>query len=271
MKIIAMDMDGTLLNSHQNISTYTKDILLSLQKQGHAIVLASGRDLQSLVRFGDNLEISHYPQSGYICLNGLKIYDYRGNLLHVEDALTFAQASQLCDIAKEYYFDMILFFQDTLYIMEYGNTGIINHHFMSSKKDIIQDIHEIPKSLFHDLRKVAFIQKADYIENIIMTLQEQMKGIFQLSRVEEDWIEVNPSGIHKGHALEVYAKIKGIDMQDVIAFGNGENDIEMLKMAGKGIAMGNAFDSVKIMADDICGDYDHDGIGQYLNERKEEL
>lgn len=51
---------------------------------------------------------------------------------------------------------------------------------------------------------------------------------------------------------------------DIIAFGNGENDIEMLKFAGKGIAMANSFESVKEVADDICGDNEHDGIGLYL-------
>ena len=68
----------------------------------------------------------------------------------------------------------------------------------------------------------------------------------------------------KGQALLKLAQIKNISLDNVIAFGNGENDIDMLKIAGTGIAMDNSFDTVKEVADAICEDNEHDGIGKYL-------
>lgn len=68
--------------------------------------------------------------------------------------------------------------------------------------------------------------------------------------------------------LEEIAQYKHIDLKDVIAFGNGENDLPMLIKAGKGIAMKNAFEHVKEYADDVCGDHDNDGIGKYLEVHK---
>ena len=150
--------------------------------------------------------------------------------------------------------------------MDFGQTGITEHHFMTSTKYKVQDIKEIPLSEFEDLRTVAFVQKASILNEILPTLQQTAHQQFDLCKVEPDWVEINPYGSHKGAALQKYASIKNISIDHIIAFGNGENDIEMLKIAGKGIAMGNSFENVKYVADDICEDNEHEGIGLYLQE-----
>lgn len=264
LKVIAMDMDGTLLTANQEILPYTKEVLMKLQKRGISLVLASGRDIDSLKKIGQKLNLSDYSQNGYICLNGLEIYDAKGNQLHQEKKLQFEDASVLANLAKTHNIDMILFFEECLYIMDFGETGITEHHFMNSKKYKTRDISQIPSSLFKDLRKVAFIQKETLINEVIPILQKDYNHQFDICKVEPDWVEINPYGMNKGTALMKYAKIKNISTQHVLAFGNGENDISMLKLAGKGIAMANSFENVKAIADDICGDNEHDGIGIYL-------
>lgn len=266
LKVVAMDMDGTLLTASQDILPYTRKVLMQLQQQGVSLLLASGRDIDSLQKIGQKLNLSDYPQSGYICLNGLEIYDSLGNQLHQEEKLQFKDAAILADMAKTYHIDMILFFKNSLYIMDFGQTGITEHHFMTSTKYKVQDIKEIPLSEFEDLRKVAFVQKASISNEILPTLQQTAHQQFDLCKVEPDWVEINPYGSHKGAALQKYASIKNISIDHIIAFGNGENDIEMLKIAGKGIAMGNSFENVKYVADDICEDNEHEGIGLYLQE-----
>lgn len=74
-EIIALDIDGTLLNMNQDIMPITKQQLIALQKQGVSVVLSRGRDITSLSEIGKKLEMFNYPQSAYICLNGLEIYD----------------------------------------------------------------------------------------------------------------------------------------------------------------------------------------------------
>lgn len=266
LKVIAMDMDGTLLNANQEILPYTKQILMKLQSQGISLLLASGRDIDSLKKIGQKLNLSDYPQSGYICLNGLEIYDSVGNQLHQETKLTYQQAMVLADIAKQHYIDMILFFKESLYIMDFGETGITDHHFMSSAKYKIKRIQDIPSTEFDDLRKVAFVQHTDVMENILPTVQKTLLHQFDICKVEPDWVEINPYGLNKGSALQKYTTLKNISIDHVMAFGNGENDIEMLKIAGQGIAMGNSFENVKVIADDVCGDNEHEGIGLYLKE-----
>lgn len=270
LKVIAMDMDGTLLTSDQEILPYTKDVLMQLQKQGVSLVLASGRDIDSLQRIGEKLDLSAYPQNGYICLNGLEIYDAKGNQLHQEEKLQYSDAYILSTIAKKHSIDMILFFKDNLYIMDFGQTGITDHHFMNSKKYKIKDIKDIPVSEFKDLRKVAFIQEPSLINAVIPILQVEYHHQFDICKVEPEWVEINPYGMNKGTALMKYTQIKNISTDHVLAFGNGENDIEMLKVAGTGVAMNNSFDNVKKAADYVCEDNEHDGIGLYLTRYQEE-
>ena len=75
IKMIVMDLDGTLLTKNQNILPYTKDVLMKYQEKGISLVLASGRDIDSIQKIGKKLNMSDYLQNTYICLNGLEIYD----------------------------------------------------------------------------------------------------------------------------------------------------------------------------------------------------
>lgn len=263
-EVIALDIDGTLLNNDQVVMPITREVLISLQKQGVRVVLASGRDLDSLQKIGKQICLEDYPQNGYICLNGLEIYDSSHYLLHQETKLSYKEAQELENIAYQYHIDMILFFDSQLFIIEYGHTHIIDHHFMTSTKDFVQSVKDIPSIYFQNLRKVAFVQRQEVFQNILFQLHQKTENHFELTLVEPDWIKINPLGLNKGSALETYAHIHHISLEKIIAFGNGENDISMLKKAGCGVAMGNAFERVKEIANDICEDHNHDGIGRYL-------
>lgn len=264
IKMIVMDLDGTLLTREQTILPYTREVLMDYQQKGISLVLSSGRDIDSIQNIGSMLEMEQYDQNAYICLNGLEIYDMHNQLLHKEEKLTYEDAIKLDILAKKYHIDMVLFFEKCLYIMEYGHSEIINDHFMTTTKNTVDHIEDIPKANFECLKKVAFIQHSEVINSIISNLQKETAGCFELCMVEPEWIEINPLGLSKGKALYELARIKNISIDNIIAFGNGKNDIDMLKAAGIGVAMNNSFDSVKKAADDICGDCKDDGIAHYL-------
>ena len=266
IELIAMDMDGTLLTNHQEILPYTKDVLKNLQKQGVALVLASGRDIHSLEYYGKQLNIDKYPQSGYIVLNGLEIYNSQKECLYRAKRLNKTDITVLSTIAKKHMFDMVIFFEHCLYILTYGKTGVMENHFIDREKYDIDDVTKIPNELFECIKKVAFIQSENIMDKVLPEIQEQMKHRFEICRVESDWVEVNPVNASKGKALKRISKLKNIPLNHILAFGNGENDIDMLETAGLGVAMENSFDTVKKIADDVCLDNEHDGIGVYLEK-----
>ncbi|MCD7809067.1 MAG: Cof-type HAD-IIB family hydrolase [Erysipelotrichaceae bacterium] len=263
INLIALDMDGTLLDASLNIKPYTRDVLMKMQDKGIGIVLASGRDIILLKEFGARLSIDQYPMSGYICLNGLEIYDYQENLLYKEKKLNKDDAYKVFGVAEKFNLDIVFFFKNSLYVVEVAHTHRYTLQFVGITKYCVETIEKIPTDEFNDLRKIALIQTPQIIEE---TLEQLNDSDYDYCRVDDDWIEVNPINIHKGSALKRYAEVKSISLENIIAFGNGENDIEMLEVAGKGVAMANSFDSVKEIADDICLDNESDGIAFYLEK-----
>lgn len=256
-------MDGTLLDASLNIKPYTHDVLMKMQNDGIGIVLASGRDILLLKEFGARLNINQYPMSGYICLNGLEIYDYQENLLFAEKKLHRDDVCQVLEVAQKFHLDMVLFFKESLYVVEIAHTNRFTLQFAGLTNHSIESIEEIPLQEFNDLRKIALMQTPEIIEKMLNQLDD---ADYDYCRVDDDWVEVNPLDIHKGKALKRYAQLKNVPIEEVIAFGNGENDMEMLEVAGMGIAMDNSFDSVKAIADDVCLDNESDGIAVYLEK-----
>lgn len=266
LEMIVMDMDGTLLTGQQNILPMTQDVLMTLQKRGIALVLASGRDIESLRHYGQQLKMEQYSQSAYIVLNGLEIYDSRCRCLHKEKRLTYQDLRELAWIAKKSLFDMVIFFEESLYILKYAHTGIMEDHFIDRQKHEVTCIGDIPFQLFDNIKKVAWIQAENIMAHKLPRIQDEVKGRFEVCMVEKDWVEVNPAHATKGQALLKLSQLTHTPIAHIMAFGNGENDIDMLKTAGLGVAMGNSFVSVQQAADAICLDNEHDGIGMYLKD-----
>lgn len=264
--MILTDIDGTLLNSQHEISEYTKKQLIEFQKQGNSLILASGRNIDSMLKIGETLNINDYLQSGYICLNGLAIYDSKGQCLHTEKQLDRSDAIELDKYAKKYELDLILFFNNEIYMIEYGKSSIMEYHFLTSTRHQVSSVHEIPKNIFASLKKAALLQHEDIMQQKLDSLKEDTKGIYEICMVEKDWIEISHCGVSKGEALKILSKIKNISLDHIAAFGNGENDSSMIENAGVGVAMGNSFESVKAIADYVCQDNDHDGIGHFINQ-----
>ncbi len=264
--VIFTDIDGTLLNDKHQITPQTKEALMTLQEQGHALVLASGRDMSSLSQIGQTLNIHKYQQSGYIALNGLEICDYNNQCLHKEQRFQKEDVQILSELAKSKDVDMVIFFRDCIYILEYDQNGIMEQHFIDREKYIVHDIKDIPDHYYDDIKKVAFIKEVEAMNEILEEIQVSMASQYEICKVEDNWVEINPLGATKGKALKKYIDIKNKDIKHTIAFGNGENDIDMLQNAGIGVAMSNAFDTVKNAVKYICLDNNHDGIAMFLKE-----
>lgn len=263
--MIFTDIDGTLLNDQHQLTSLTKEALISLQQQGHAVILASGRDIASLKSIGQELCIDDFDQSGYIALNGLEIYNVKDGCIHKEAMLNKHDVYSLASLANHHHLDMVVFFEHCLYFIDYAKTGIMEEHFIDREKYKVHCVEDIPEHLYSHVKKVAFIQDDVHMKQALMHLQHQNLP-FEICKVEKDWVEVNPLGATKGKALEKYVQYLQGNKEYSIAFGNGENDIDMLEKAGRGIAMDNSFESVKKCADDVCRDHNHDGIYYYLKE-----
>jgi len=255
-KIIALDVDGTLNSSAHKILPETQQALIAAQAKGLKVVLASGRPTPGMMRLARELELEKF--GGFILsYNGGRITNVKtGEIIH-EVFLTPAQAHEIYDLAKA----------NQVNIMAYDGEDIITE----DDDEYIQieaHINEMP------LRKTTNFKKA-VVNNTIKTLTtgdpekialveadylQKFGDRFSICRSMPFFLEVMPNGINKAASLKRLLTTLAMTADDLVACGDGFNDVEMVKFAGFGVAMGNAVAEVKAVANYVTRSNDDNGI-----------
>lgn len=282
-KMIVLDMDGTLLNDKQQISEKTKQALIKAQQDGMILVLASGRNYHKLINYANELLMSDYH--GYLVEgNGMNLRSLSDQSLYREKKMTSKQAQMIMEVLLQYEEEIITIYDDGMFCYLPAN-------ILAYKKQLIKANHLDPNVLtcgpYHDFvdhRKaypnLKYIQKVNEIDcdvnKVCMKVNEiKLKQIlpelklqlndYWCGAVSSMWIEITLPHISKYQMVKRLCKQLNIDLSQVIAFGDGENDMELLSQVGKSVAMANALDSVKAICDVITLDHNHDGIAWALN------
>lgn len=220
VKLIALDMDGTLLNDELEISSQNQQLIAEVQKRGIPVVLSTGRTIMTCRPFADLLNLTSY----LVTVNGSEIWHTSGKLIE-RTTLTLEQIEMLTTLRNKY---------DT----RFWATSI-NHIYRN----------EIPEQLGkHDWLKFGFDVENDRIREKIMAALSNSHH-FEVTNSSLTNIEVNAAGINKANALKKICKKLDIEMDNVMAMGDSLNDLAMINEAGIGIAMGNAQEAVKQAAD----------------------
>lgn len=263
-KLIAIDMDGTLLNSDNNISNRTKDAIAKAKEEGVHVVLATGRILKSAVYYANQLEL----KNPIVASNGGIMIDEHGNVIlkNPMNRKSIKEIVKLADDEKIYFhlYDESTFYssqkvQEILDFYSEGNKAMeIDLKIFKSIDDILSsDNLNIYKFIFidNDLDKLqSFRSKISTIDNI---------------NISSSWsnnIEAMGLNVSKGHAIKKLAKRLNINLDEVIAIGDSENDLSMLNIAGLSIAMGNGSDSIKEKVDYITDTNNNDGVAKAIEK-----
>lgn len=262
-KLIALDLDGTLKNSHNQITSQTKEALLAIQKQGVKIVLASGRPTPGLRHEAAELQLSHY--GGYLLsFNGARVVDVKTQRTVYEQTLSLQDAKAIYRRSKDYH----------LACMTYEDDVILTEDIDDEYVCIEARINDIQKrkvasfeTALHDpIHKVLLTGKPEYVASIEQEFKEPFGERLSIYRSAPYFIEVMAQNIDKAASLHRLAESLNIKQEEVIAFGDGYNDLSMIEYAGLGVAMGNAVDEVKQRAKVITKSHDEDGIAYTLSQ-----
>lgn len=262
-KLIALDIDGTLLNSENIITEKTREALIRAQDAGHTLVIASGRDPIGVMPYADALDFENH--NGLICtFNGGKVINCETGEVLIDHSLDKDLALDILNFAKD---------NDMTYLI-YAKDSIITN---SEKTYKIAEIAEADHNVYEvienledviDFRpnKILFSIDPAYIDEKIELFDKKYKGKVNAFKSTPFFYEIMPIGVEKGASLIEMAKFLGFDIKDTIAFGDERNDLEMLEAAGVGVVMANAPDIVKEYGDYITKSNDEDGIAYYLDK-----
>lgn len=262
---IAVDLDGTLLTNMSEISDYTFRILQKMHEQNIEIIVATGRAFCALPDILLKLPFVRYV----VTSNGSAIYDIQNDRCIKRTTLHGRCVSELLsclayeNIVFEAFVDGIAY-AEKKYVSDpirYGATLKGARYVQKTRKPIDNMVRFINQHI-DELDSIdVVVRNEDYKVQLMHQMKRQLSDVYITSSVKQ-LIEVSDLHATKVEAVAFVCEMLGFSMDKIVAFGDADNDIEMIQRAGKGIAMGNASEHVKNMADVITFSNEEDGVAK---------
>lgn len=263
-KLLVLDVDGTLLNSAEQITKRTQSALVKVQHMGVRIVLASGRPTSGLLPLAKMLELDNFV--GYIMsYNGSKIVKADSGEVMFERRINPEQIPYLERKARKNGFSIFTYNGGTLLTDNADNA----HVRREAQLNNLKIVEEEEFSIAIDFRPCKCVLVSDDQEALLgleKHWKRRLAGVLDVFPSEPYFLEVVPFGVDKANTLGVLMGMLGVGHDEVIAIGDGVADVTMLQLAGVGVAMGHAQDSVKICADYVTASNDEDGVAQAVEK-----
>lgn len=263
----AFDLDGTLLDGHSRLSTRSKAVLDELAQAGIPVIVASGRPFSTIPE-----EVLALPAVRYVITgNGVRIYDKKSGRDVYHCCLTPTALDGILHVAHYYPVGYEIFiaghaFANQSYLADphaYGVQGGAYHYLMSTRT-AFDSVDRFVAEHAGQIDSIGLsIAEAPLKEQLWRRLEREVDGIYVTSSLAR-LIEVADRRAGKGQALAVVLDKLGLAPEDLAAFGDADNDLGMLQLAGLGIAMENGADHLKAAADYIAPPHDQDGVAQVL-------
>lgn len=263
IRMIGLDLDGTLLNDKKELTEHTRDVLMRAGKKGVELVVATGRPITGVPK-----ELLEFTWARYVLAsNGGRIVDRKEKKTIYECPVDYDMAVQILrifdeyDTLKEIYFDGIGYVQEEeVFRAEvYVDSQPVVEYIRSTRTkipDLWKKMHEMKG---HGLDKVHAVFRREEDRQEAKRRIEELGDITVTSAISRN-LEANAPGVDKGAGLLRLGKYLGISREEIMACGDGENDLAMIRAAGIGVAMANAMESVKEAADYITLSNNEDGV-----------
>ncbi|KEO72806.1 Cof-type HAD-IIB family hydrolase [Anditalea andensis] len=267
IKAICTDIDGTLLNKDRELSPTTIQTINRLPKD-FPIILASSRMPSAMRHLQQSLKRLENP---LICYNGGFVIDYQSEeLIPIDNvSIPLEICCKIYELTRFTSIHLSLYSKDEWYApqMDYWTEREIRSTKVQPKIRDFSSVMELWNNAAAGAHKVMCMGKAEEIEALFLEMQNVFSDDLHLYRSKDTYIEIAPRKISKASALKALLDSRyDIQMHEVMAFGDNYNDIELLKAVGLGVAVGNAREEVKAIADEITHSSIDDGVAFMINK-----
>lgn len=280
-KIVAIDLDGTLLNSFGEITPNTKEVLKKAIEKGVQVVLASGRPVSAIENIANEIGAEEYLISG----NGALVYDIKEKKIVYDKFLSKEQVLEIVDICEENSIYCNVYTEQEV-VAKSLNYNVLFYHKENAKKpegkrtniNIVLNLRKHIEELSADskflkvtvcdpnrlifngiIRKLRNIETIDVLDVSHMSRKTIKDGTDDV-QIEYFYTEITNKNVNKWSAIEYLLEKENIKPEEVMAIGDNVNDKEMIQNAGLGVVMGNSSPQMKEMADIVVSDNNSDGI-----------
>lgn len=258
-KLIAVDMDGTLLNSKGEITQKTVESIRDVVEKGVMFTISTGRPIQGVAKYNDLLSL----KGPIITYNGAMIVKAENQEVLFEQGLLRDDAKKILELGKMYNTTMCIWANNQLY----GNRldeKIHDYKKLSGVEPILAE--NFDELLDIGITKILWYDETKRIEQFLNTLSQDIFFEVSFCTSKPTFLEFFSSKVSKARAMEKIGEIYGIEKNEMIAIGDGLNDLSMIQYAGLGVAMDNADEAVKRNAQFITDSNDNDGVRKVIEK-----
>lgn len=285
-KLVAIDLDGTLLDPYGQITERSKIAIQNAIDKGTKVVLASGRGVISVRNFANEVGTNEYA----ICGNGAIVYDFKEESIIYNKFLSKKKVLQLIKICEENSIYYSIYTKNSIITKSLNYNVLFYHQENASKPDgkktnicITEDVYQyVLNKKESDYTKITICDDNNIIFNSIIRTLRAVKGIdvldvghmsrklmklgTEIHSIEYFYTEITNENTDKWNALEFLIQKMGIDKEEVIAIGDNINDKTMIENAGLGVAMANSAPYIQKMADIVTESNNEDGVAKVIEK-----
>ena len=268
-RILFCDMDGTLLNTKSFITQKTADALRAAMDAGVTVVIATGKTRPAAMAAlalvglaGEGGVLSEFTPG--VFLQGLQVFGKKGKLIQ-NIALDSTVVEETFKFSVEHNVALVGFTGDScVTLFSHPLVDELHEVYFEPKAEVLESIEELKK---FKIQKVIFLDTAEKVASFLRPLWSlALGGRATVVQALPEMMEILPSGVSKGLGVKILLDHLDVPVDDVMALGDGENDIEMLQLAGWGVSMANGAARTLAVANAITSSNDEDGVARAIEE-----
>ena len=258
-KLIATDMDGTLLNEKHEITKENAEAIIQVQKKGIKFVLASGRPSFAMIGYAKELQMDKL--GGYIlAFNGGELIDLKNDKVIFHEGLDKKDIEEIYSVSKKLKIPMILYAGDTIYGSEDTEGVRFEASQCKMKFKKFDSLKELDKKGITQTTKCMFIGKPEEVKNAEKYMKEVHGNDYFIAISNPIFLEIANKNVNKGKTLKKLSEIENIKLEEIIAVGDSGNDKPLLEIAGMPVAVENAIPEVKEISKFISTSYENHAL-----------